>query len=621
MSEQGRPSPRLRALPLRVLRWLCILPLCVVLLGAASARAEDSGHFATLRIQQAMLSSVAGDQTVSLPHVLDATQFPPAGGLVRYRLAVDIAQLPARPLAIFPLKMSLAGRVWLNGELVGACEQGEPDRVRCLHHPYLFVPPPSLWRSGNNQIEFEIYANRRQDSGLATVLVGDAETLYDGPYARRHWVQVVAIESLSWLALQIGVLSLAIGLLLRREPIYLWFGLASLLHAASNLNWIVTRPAVHIDLFSWFVFVSRYVNGALLLAALALAFEQMPRRFPAVMAAIALGGSIVIALSGNDRSVVVALYVPLLLISIAQFGLMAWWCRRQATAIQRVFTLLLGVIVAVSVVDWLRLAGAQRFEGIYLMSYTFGLVLVAMGVILVGQLAAGLVRSRELSAELETKVAERSAELEHTYARLLAAERERSRTEERERMLQDMHDGFGSHLASARVMVEQQRIGPAEVSRMLSECLADLHLMVDTLSARDEIALSALSDLRFRVQQQVAGLPLAVHWNIDIDDMPDLPPNTMLQLLRIVQEALNNVLRHAEARHVWIDARYLPDEHSFVLRVGDDGKGLPAERKTGRGLANMMQRARTIGAHLKVGTHVPAGTEVEVRLPLAPDAD
>lgn len=73
--------------------------------------------------------------------------------------------------------------------------------------------------------------------------------------------------------------------------------------------------------------------------------------------------------------------------------------------------------------------------------------------------------------------------LEEAHARLTEAAIQKSRLEERTLLLQDMHDGFGSQLVSARLMAETGLISASDLPVLLQECLADLHLVADTLGS------------------------------------------------------------------------------------------------------------------------------------------
>lgn len=95
----------------------------------------------------------------------------------------------------------------------------------------------------------------------------------------------------------------------------------------------------------------------------------------------------------------------------------------------------------------------------------------------------------------------------------------------------------------------------------------------------------------------------------------NLDENKNVIIFRIAQESLQNVLRHAEATVVEMQARY--SSATFELVIKDNGKGLTmGEDREGSGLRNMKDRARMIGADLLIGPGEPGGTSVKLTLPL-----
>lgn len=188
-----------------------------------------------------------------------------------------------------------------------------------------------------------------------------------------------------------------------------------------------------------------------------------------------------------------------------------------------------------------------------------------------------------------------------------------SRATERERLLQDMHDGFGSQLATARMMAEHGALKPDKLAELLQECIADLYLFTDTLGNTENTLADGLADLRFRTDQRCGHLPITWSWQIELEGLPRLSQRTVLQILRIAQEAINNLLRHAQATRVVV-AAYLDLGQRFSLSVSDNGVGLPEELREGRGFAGMRQRAREIGAEIAI-ERLAQGTRVALVLP------
>ncbi|MFZ8887409.1 MAG: sensor histidine kinase, partial [Steroidobacteraceae bacterium] len=187
------------------------------------------------------------------------------------------------------------------------------------------------------------------------------------------------------------------------------------------------------------------------------------------------------------------------------------------------------------------------------------------------------------------------------------------RLEERARLMANLHDGLGSQLASARLGLEHVTLDTERIRMLLDECLSDLHLVVDTMNNNDGSLADALRFLRHRVSARLSTMQPQIHWELDVDSVQGLGGELLLQLLRIVQEALTNALKHASARHIRIGAS--EDAGYLHLSVRDDGRGFSPEATKGQGLRNMHQRARRIGATLRV-TGTPAGTRVELTLPL-----
>jgi signal transduction histidine kinase len=204
--------------------------------------------------------------------------------------------------------------------------------------------------------------------------------------------------------------------------------------------------------------------------------------------------------------------------------------------------------------------------------------------------------------------------LDSARAQALALESERSRLAERERLLADMHDGLGSQLASARIRFERGSLTTQQAGDVLQECVSDLHLLVDTLRGSGDDLGAALSDLRYRLDQRVSGTGLRLTWSIALDEAPPQPSAVVLNLLRVVQEAITNALKHSGATELRISADFAPRE-GIQLVVEDNGCGIPAEHPRGRGLANMQRRATEVGARLTIGARDGGGTRVSIQLP------
>jgi signal transduction histidine kinase len=214
-----------------------------------------------------------------------------------------------------------------------------------------------------------------------------------------------------------------------------------------------------------------------------------------------------------------------------------------------------------------------------------------------------------------------TADLQRSREQLVTA-----REEERRRLRRDLHDGLGPQLASLVLKLETARNRMADdpqaaalltdLSVRTQEAVADIRRLVYALRppALDELGLvMALREGAMQYNQQgINGL------NITFDaseNLPLLPAAVEVAAYRITQEALTNVVRHAEARNCCVRLRLDDSAGLLCLEIKDDGKGLPVKRQAGVGLNSMRERAEELGGTLTITSNSTGGTLLKARLP------
>ena len=215
--------------------------------------------------------------------------------------------------------------------------------------------------------------------------------------------------------------------------------------------------------------------------------------------------------------------------------------------------------------------------------------------------------------------------------RELAQHINKTRELERGRLAREVHDVLGGMLTSAKFdlsRIVRRTAGPGqeELHGIARDLVALVQDTIDTARLiSDEARPASLDLLGLGAALAQTAQCFGVRHGIDVamtgaDAAQGLPAPAATQIFRIAQEALTNVARHAQARHVVLQLSR--DDDAFVLRLRDDGRGIDdARRRPGSiGLFSMAERAREIGAHLDIGSGPAGGTEVCVRLPLAPAA-
>jgi signal transduction histidine kinase len=265
--------------------------------------------------------------------------------------------------------------------------------------------------------------------------------------------------------------------------------------------------------------------------------------------------------------------------------------------------------------------GDQRLAGLF---GTLQLGLLSMtGITFLGGIALAVYTSylvirlqREVRLRLSESV-EARADLHQLSAKLV-----RAQEEERRAISRELHDEAGQSFSA--IMLEAENLldmsnNCSVVSRLKSirdlaqRGVAETRNMALLLrpSMLDDFGLVPALHWQARETAKRSGLRVQVNAS-EMDQ--DLPEEHKTCIYRVVQEALNNVLRHAQASAVQISLQQHPGE--LLLNIQDDGAGFDAQRVRGLGLLGMEERTRHLGGTFGVDSHAGRGTILKVVLPL-----
>ncbi|HEX3602966.1 MAG TPA: sensor histidine kinase [Steroidobacteraceae bacterium] len=297
-------------------------------------------------------------------------------------------------------------------------------------------------------------------------------------------------------------------------------------------------------------------------------------------------------------------------------GRIGWMAIRGGSLELRVIS---GAMVIASLVgfhDWALLAQRIDLEGIYLVPFTSMLMFGAFLFAVQRRYVRAINEHEVLSSSLAQRLNEREAELQANHSRLLELERAQTLAAERQRLIHDMHDGLGSALTTSLAMIEQGNVDGEELKDVLRGSVDDLRAVIDSLEPLDGDLISVLATLRFRLGKRLELAGIALEW--DMQDLPPLAwlgPPQALQLMRIVQEVLTNVLKHARASRMQISAHCAG---AYVeVCIADNGRGFDvATTSTGRGLRHLAQRAASLHGSVLIESQPGSGTTVKLLLPV-----
>jgi two-component system sensor histidine kinase UhpB len=212
-------------------------------------------------------------------------------------------------------------------------------------------------------------------------------------------------------------------------------------------------------------------------------------------------------------------------------------------------------------------------------------------------------------------------EMTHLAQRSLAIQEE-----ERRHLAHELHDGLGQSISAIKALAvsigrkADPRTSIPPSAAMIADVSSSMYDQVRSMMARlrpsilDELGLvSALSSM-------------IDDWNSHHEDLfcsfehvwplPDLPPEAAINVFRIVQEALTNVVRHASASSVSVRLRARDDDGGLRLEIEDDGTGFdPATIRRGLGLVGIEERVRAMGGSFSLAARPGTGTKFDIVIP------
>lgn len=188
---------------------------------------------------------------------------------------------------------------------------------------------------------------------------------------------------------------------------------------------------------------------------------------------------------------------------------------------------------------------------------------------------------------------------------------------ERSRIARDLHDGLGIQLSRIKLFVEaHQEALPTEVREPLNQFLDEA--CTETRLISNDLRPYALSTFGLipALEDLIQKLDMVNETSVVFEyygEMPELNDESSVMLYRVIQELLNNALKHAEADTITLQV--MVTEASILISVEDDGKGFVPENHTGNGLSNIQSRIDYLGGQVLWNSVLAKGTSVLISLP------
>jgi signal transduction histidine kinase len=556
---------------------------------------------------------------------------------------VHPASEAARPWSVFLPRFTNGVEVSVNDVVILDSRRdpaaNRPDR----NTPAIAVIPASVLRDGDNAIAIRLFIWGPITGFLDRIWVGPDELLRPTYDLRTLIFVTLPVVFSSWQAILAVILGI-MWVMRRHEPSY---GVLAAAMAFGVAQAFLQTPMGETPLSRLNVVL---ISSAPLESALVLTFALLFsgwkwQRYgwiifiPGVLLALA-------GLFGNQamvRALFLILAVPMVGVSLL---IMAVVTARSTLIRPNVASLLLGCAVTIMLTCWISdlLSVFQVAPNrIFTARLSYSVMLVAIGAGLTWRFARALNQVDGFAGRLVTQVREAEEKLKASFAREEERARAAALARERTRLMRDLHDGLGGQLVSI-VALSERGNGSAEIGDAARAALKDLRLVIDSMDDIGGDLMLALGSWRERAMAQLRPHDIALDWRAvtaqGLPVHPELRPWHVIQIVRLLDEAVTNAVKHANARRITVRIETLAGADGLdrgCITVEDDGKGFEIASdgvaagaiKAARGLRNMRSRAARCGAELELSScaqesdqGTDQGTRVKLTLPHRfPDSD
>lgn len=600
----------------------------------AGAVRITAGHWQTMEVPSAQSDAPAWQHGADLPQQWQPLTLPfaPRADLLRQagresadsvrRVTWFLLTVPqgvtAAPLALYAGRIKTDGSIALyaDGHLVYRGQQEGPA-WNSTRTPLWVVFDHD--RARPKELLIRLEHSPRSKVAVTSVWLGSAAAL-SPRHAARNWLQLQLPAMLGAAFLAVGLFAMCVWCRRSSEKAYLMFFFLGVASYFRGLHFYIDRLVAN-DWFAWLTINSLFW----LVMASHIALRQLHGHalpWPTRIMYLLTAATAIVTLPVAGLLPLTPLVTPLIYplaalmgVVVCVLGVRRCWRRSVEGMLVAVGV---GLCVLLGLSDWLLQNHFVDPEGWYLGAYTNAVTFATFGVLLFRRYVGAVEAAEQLSASLAVRLREREAELQASHQRLREIELRQTISDERQRLMQDMHDGLGSSLISAIRSVERGGLSDTRLSQLLRDCLDDLKLTIDSMEPVEADLMLLLATLRFRLGPRLEESGVTLLWAVrDAPALPWLDPSSALHILRTLQESIANVLRHTQASQVSIGAR--KEEGGVCIWVEDNGGGFDVEKKMveggGRGLRNQQRRAQALGGRV-IWQPVGGGTRFVLWLPL-----
>ncbi len=529
------------------------------------------------------------------------------------RFYFDREELNDDPLAIYVISVRNRFTVTLNGREIFRNFAMVTDQKVSWNRPFLIPLEKGILKQGLNKIVINTIS--QNSVGIGRVLVGPNVALQKY-YDQQFFWRITAPQAANSAMLLIGMLVFLFWLGRRKETELLWLSISTILLFTRTYYYYADTVPYDLELFLAISDYSIYFS-CIATAAFYFYFIKLPHRFAIITILTILAIITLVLLIADVRSLI--FYIPTLIVVFGMAMLGFIDLIRYRNIERGVLGFIMFLMFFVIMYDFI-LAAQYEGDGSAIYISVFGGAIYTTGFLI----SFGK-RSLDAFMNIEKSNIVLEQHITETRAELAASEADRQRlvikeaiTDERSRLMQEMHDGIGSNLITALAIARNKNQSETTI-KTLNRAIKDLKITVDSLEPIEGDLVVLIGNLRHRMTQDIEDAGITCKWKVeDCEPLPWLDATNALHVLRIYQEAISNVMTHSGATEILIGCKEAchRNETGVTSYIIDNGCGFdPSLQAQGKGITNIQSRAESLNGVLNYDTDIGVGTAITLWLP------
>lgn len=571
-----------------------------------------------IQIRSAQLQSLDGTEkgTVALP---DAWNTSGRSGTWVYRMEFSIASSPSQSWGLYVPRTGNRAIFYLNDLLLGELGRLDGDESDHAQRPHYFFIRAGSLHAGRNELRVVVQGEKARYAGLSTIEIGPVDAVRPS-FNVREKLQV-------WGSFAIILISVVFALIATvlagktKDRAFAIFAAACVFCAFRTSYAVVVDPPFDYRLWTAAIDAS-YVAYLVCLCMFCADVLALHRRWTngATVLLIACA-AVLVPLYGWWRDVsarqlllsLMILYATSLCVAV----IVKWWMTRS---IASAYLASAGAVsIALGIYDHVTVFyTADGYSTFAVARYSLLIFVLAMGALLVDRYVRQLEQEAGLRADVERQILERTHEMELHFDRQQAIAAQRVQKQERQHLMEDLHDGMGLQLHGLLGLIQSGSLERNQLAREVRTAIEQMRLLLESAEGFDGDVSLLLGDIRYRIEQRLQRQGIRLDWNSTLaQPQRILAPQHAIALQRLVFELVTNTLKHSGAKVVTLSILDEPNAGGGLhLSYADDGCGYEVGlARTGVGTRSIQRRVSDLGAEFAITAAQGSGVRIRLSIP------